>query len=174
MTPIANTFEVLPAGIGRVDYSLAVERSTSNIWTAPLRQENYVSGSDAVVPPLPWPWAYIGVMPMPQEDGSFDYPASTITVHFVELHLCVESNILLSIFIMRYNSLADYFIYNIAEYTPRIYGYNEVNIHYNLGYATRPGCVYGAGYMLYSPHPTEHLLGRVSGIMTDLTRPWMT
>jgi len=173
MTPIQSIYPVTAEGIGRQDYTQCVQRSTSQFHTAALRQAGIAFGYSGLLPTVPWPNIYAGVVVMPQDDGSWDYGASTIIVHFMEMSITIGSNCLVVIGLARFASLADLYIWNVAEYFPRIYGYGRAKIQYTNGITSQPGSVYATVTGFYSSNPTEHYTGMCTGLVTDLTIPWM-
>jgi hypothetical protein len=171
--PIVQTFPVVTEGIGRVDYSLTVERSTATFYTPALRQQIYTASYRGTLPTLPPGWVYAVVVPMPQEDGSWWYEASSIAMHLMEVSLAIHTNCLVRTGSFRYASLANYYAGIIAQRFITIYGYGQACVELKMGIPTQPGSVYTIALGFYSPHPTEYFTLDVSGLMTDLTRPWM-
>jgi len=75
-----RTFPVPTTGVGRLDYTKSVERATQPFITPSLRQSRFVGhGGPWVLPTDPWPFG-VWIVPwsMPQEDGTYDWTASSI------------------------------------------------------------------------------------------------
>lgn len=171
--PLQETFDVAVGGIGRRDYTLGVERSTSALYTPPYRQEVFIMRYDGVVWTLPYPSVYLFVVPMPQEDGTWGYEASSITMHFAEMSFNIATNELTLTGMLRFASLADYYLFIIAENFVQMYGYGHTEIGYTLGIPSRPGSVYAIIGGFWSASPTMQITMVANGLITDLTREWM-
>jgi len=174
MPQIVETFAVETQGIGRVDFTKTVERSTSNVPTSPLRQTSVWTSASYVLPVGPYPLYYIAVWPLPQENGTWAYPASTIMETYNNVAVSITKNALVGAALVRFASLADYYILNIAEYFPRLFGYGKVVINLTTGISTRPGSVYGLLFGFWTGGITERVTINVHGLVWDLTPPWMT
>jgi len=170
---IIETFPVESQGIGRVDYTLSVERSTEALSDTHLRQGMWGATWGLALPTLVFPHIYEAAQPMPQEDGTWDYLASSVTMHFMELSIGLETNVLVFVQIFRYASLEDYYHYIIAQRFPGVYGYGQASIEYKSGIPTQPGSLYSEVFGFWSPNPTEYITANASGIFTDLTPPFM-
>ena len=172
--PITEAYDVKIGGIGRIDYSIGIERSTAAFYTPRLRQQIYtIIYRGAIPPPGPYPWTYGFLIPLPQDDGTWGWEASSIAMHFMELMLSIHSKYLVRTGIIRWASLADYWDDIIAERLIPMNGYGEARIDLQNGIATQPGSVYAIAAGFYSPNPTEYVVMEASGLMTELTRAWM-
>lgn len=173
MPTITEQYSVNTEGIGRKDYTLRVERSTASLYTPSLRQNVFIMRYEGVVPTLPYPSLYLFVIPMPQEDGTWNWEASSVTMHFMEMSFAIGSNSLVLTGLIRFASLADYFAFIIAENFPQQYAYTHTEFGYTLGIPTQPGSVYTVISGFWSPYAAEQITMVTTGLITDLTRPWM-
>lgn len=122
---------------------------------------------------LPWPYVYTFPIPMPQEDGTWWWEASSITMHFIEMSLTLRSNNLTLIGLLRFASLDDYLASIVAEFFPQMFGYTGAELNYTKGIPTRPGSVYAILGYFASASLTEEISMVCNGLITDLTREWM-
>jgi hypothetical protein len=173
MPIVGATYNVEVEGIGTTDYTVKVERSTAAFYTPSLRQEVFIMRYAGVLPTLAYPSVYLFVVPMPQEDGSWGYEASSIVMHFAEMSFTISSNHLTLTGLLRFASLADYYGFIIAENFPQMYGYNSTKLNYTLGIPTQPGSVYVIIGGFWSSNATEIVTMVSNGLITDLTRQWM-
>jgi hypothetical protein len=173
MAIVDLTFNVPTKAIGLKDYTLKVERSTASVYTPTMRQEVFIMRYEGIVASLPYPSVYLFMIPMPQEDGTWGYEASSIVMHFVEMGFSIGSNHLTLIGLIRWGSLADYYNWIIAENFPQIYGYTRAKLNYTLGIPSRPGSVYTVIAGFWSSNATEQVSMVTTGLITDLTRDWM-
>ncbi|GAH81381.1 unnamed protein product, partial [marine sediment metagenome] len=90
-----ETFEVATVGVGRMDYSKAVERSTVPYATPSLRQSRSASNVEYTLPYYPWPATWYNAWGMPQYDGTYDWVASSIILNFTSVYISINSNCLL-------------------------------------------------------------------------------
>lgn len=171
--PIEQVFNVEAKGIGMRDYTVRVERSTAALYTPSLRQEVFIMRYAGVLPTPPYPSVYLFVIPMPQNDGTWGWEASTIAMHFTEMSFTINSNNLTLIGLIRFASLDDYLLFIIAENFPQMYGYGHTQIGYTLGIPTQPGSVYAVACGFWSSNLAEQVSFVSNGLITDLTREWM-
>jgi len=165
-------------GIGRKDYTAKVERSTATLYNPSLKQEIFIMEYLGPLSTLPYPNLYLMVIAMPQEDGTWGWEASTITMHFMEMSITIGSNNLTLIGLLRFASLADYdaFIRGElppAENFPQMYGYGNAKLNYTLGIPTQPGSVYAIVWGFWSASAVEQVSMVSNGLITNLTREWM-
>jgi len=166
-------FTVRAKGIGRRDYTTRVERSTTTLYSPSLKQEVFIMRYAGVLATVPFPSVYLFVIPMPQEDGTWGYEASSIMMHFMEMSLTIRSNSLTLIGLLRFASLDDYYAFIIAENFPQIYGYTRAKLSYTKGIPTQPGSVYVILGGFWSSSVAEGISMVSNGLITDLTREWM-
>jgi len=173
MPVVEQIFSVPAIVIGTKDYTQKVERSTAALYTPSLRQEVFIMRYTGTLPTLPYPSVYLFVIPMPQEDGTWGYEASSIVMHFMEMSFTIGSNNLVLIGLLRFASLADYYAWIIAENFPQMYAYGHTSLEYTVGIPTRLGSVYAIACGFWSANPTEIVSFVTNGLITDLTRQWM-
>lgn len=167
-----ETFVVEAVGVGRVDYSQAVERGTQPFVTPSMHQMKIVLIGTFALPPVPWPGAWLLPFAMPQEDGTWGWTASSLIMHFFEVCASIRTNHLVTVGLLRFNSKADYDIYNIAERSPQVFGYGKAELTFLRGIPTQKGSVYAFLFGFWSGDPGEITIG-YNGLCTDLTIPWM-
>jgi len=160
-------------GIGRKDYTAKVERSTATLYNPSLKQEIFIMEYWGTLSTLPYPSVYFFIIPMPQEDGTWGWEASAITMHFMEMSFTIGSNNLTLIGLLRFASLADYDAFIIAENFPQMYGYGNTKLNYTLGIPTQPGSVYAIVGGFWSSSVAEEVSMVSNGLITNLTREWM-
>jgi len=170
---IIQTFDVTAKGIGRKDYSRAIERSIQPFLTPTLRQTTFTATATWTVAVTIFPVAYASAVSMPQEDGSWDWLASSIPVHFFEVYVSIMTNHLVTVSLVRYNSVADYLAGIIAEWSPEIFGYGNANLTFHKGIPTQEGSLYAIRFGGWPTAATVEVTMGGSGIVTDLTLPWM-
>lgn len=170
---MAETFVVPAKGIGRMDYSSAIERATQPFVTPALRQDRFAGAGSWILPVFPFPFAWASLLPMPQEDGTWDWPASTIPVHFFELNVSIKTNHLVTLGLLRYASIDDYIAGIIAERSPQIFSYNNAELTFLKGIPTQPGSLYAALAGGWPDTATFWMSLMATGIATELTPPWM-
>ena len=171
--PATEVFDVQAQGVGRRDYTLRVERSTASLYTPSLRQLVFIARYSGILPTPPYPIVYLFPIPMPQEDGTWDWEASSITMHFMEMSFTIGSNSLVQIGLLRFASLADYYAHIIAENFPQQYAYTHTEIGYTLGIPTQPGSMYVLLGGFWPAGAAEQVSMVNNGLITDLTREWM-
>jgi hypothetical protein len=170
---VETSFIVPASGIGRKDYTVTVERSTAALYSPSLKQEVFIMEYWGALATLPFPSIYLFAIPMPQEDGTWGWEASSITMHFMEMSFTIGSNNLTLIGLLRFASLDDYYAFIIAENFPQMYGYSNTKINYTLGIPTQPGSVYIVIGGFWSTSVAEQVSMVTNGLITDLTREWM-
>jgi len=172
---VAEKDFVIPTrGIGRLDYSKAIERSTQPFLTPTLRQSRFVGhGGPWILPADPWPAMWAITWSMPQEDGTYDWTASSIVRNFFEINVSVKSNHLVMTRMDRFASYQDYLDYNVAEYFPQVYGYGKAKLEFLAGLPTQEGSVYAQVFGCWPDTPTFEITAEIYGLNTKLTRPWM-
>jgi len=173
MAVIEQSYDVKARGIGRKDYTLSVERSTSALYTPTMRQEIFIMRYAGILPTLPYPSVYLFIIPMPQEDGTWGWEASSIVMHFAEISVTIGSNHLALTGLIRWASLDDYFAFIVAENFPQMYGYGATYLSFTVGIPTQPGSVYTVVGAFWSTNPAEQMSMVANGLITDLTRDWM-
>lgn len=175
----AVTFVAPVKGVGRKDYSKAIEYSTQPYITPSLRQDRDIAIGTVTNPTLPFPTAWMFPLLMPQEDGTWDWLASSITTHFFEVFTSIMTNHLVVVGLIRYASIDDFFLDIIAERSPILYSYNKAEVNFLKGIPTKVGSLYCllAGAWPYTDGipdaPDYELTVGYTGIATDLTAPWM-
>jgi len=172
-----ETFAITARGVGRKDYSKTTERSIQPFPTPTLRQDRFNITGTVILPVIPFPWVYLfGPIPLPQEDGTWEYTASTISAHFFNLSASIKTNHLICLGLVRFASLDDFGWGIIAEQSPTIFSYNRVVLTFSVGIPTQEGSVYAVyanAWPDWAGGPFEFALTSV-GIYSDLTPPWMT
>lgn len=166
-------FPVKARGIGRRDYTESIQYSTAPFTTPSLMQQGFVALGTFVVPVSIFPVAWASAFPLPQEDGSFGFLASSINAHFSEVDVSIRSNHLVTCALVRYNSIADYLAGNIAEWSPEIFGYGHATLKFQKGIPTQEGSLYAIRFGGWPETATVEITIGASGIVSDLTLPWM-
>lgn len=167
-------FVIPQKGVGQQDYTVVVERSTATLATPSLRQEIMLLTFDDSYPPPPFPAQYQVFVPMPQEDGTWGWEASSIRVHFIDLSIAGRKNALCCVGMMAYESLAALTggLPPIAWY-PRVYDYGRAVLKYSKGIASQTGRVYAVHFAVWSDAVTEPFSLEGFGIITELSLAWM-
>jgi len=174
MPSIVESYTVKPEGIGRVDFTKTIERSTSNTPTSTLRQAMCWTSLSLFLPVGPYPWYYIAIWPLPQEDGTWAHEAGSIYETYYDMSVSVLKNALVGASLIRFASLADYYIVNVAEYFPRLFGYGKVDINFRNGISTVEGSVYGILFGFWTDAVWDRVNIDIHGVVWNLTPPWMT
>lgn len=174
-----EAFAMTSRGVGRKDYSKAVEYSTQPYITPSLRQDRDIALGTFIEDTLPFPNAWMFPLTLPQEDGTWDWLASSISTHFFEVFTSIKTNHLVVVGLLRYASIDDFFLDIVAERSPILYSYNKAELTFLKGIPTEVGSLYCllAGAWPYTDgipdSPTFELTVGYTGIATDLTAPWM-
>lgn len=172
-----ESLTVAAKGVGRRDYSRTIEHSIQPFPTPTLRQDRFNILSTVVLPVIPFPYEYLfGPIPMPQEDGTWGYTASSISVHFFNFSASIRTNHLIFVGLVRYASLEDFYYEIVAEQSPAIFSYNRVALTFSKGIPSKEGSVYAVcanAWPELSVGYFEFTLTAI-GIYSDLTPPWMT
>lgn len=169
-----EAFTVATRGVGRKDYSRAVEHSVQPFITPTLRQDRFsLTGPLFTVPFQPFPLVWEVPLTMPQEDGSWGWLASSIHLHFFELGVFIMTNHLVAIGLLRYASIEDFLIGNVAQTSPQIFGYDKANLTFLKGLPTQEGSLYAIMFGGWPDTTTFEVGLTATGIGTDLTPPWM-
>lgn len=166
-------FAVTTKGVGRKDYSRSVERSTQPFLTPTLRQDRFNITFNDVIITRPFPIVFTFVFTLPQEDGSFDFEASSIGVHFFDFTASLKTNSLCVIGLFRYASYADWLANILAERSPQAFGYGRAKLKFSRGIPSKQGSVYSILAGGWPETPTYEMSVDVLGLLTDLTPPWM-
>lgn len=166
-----ETFIVTPKGVGRKDYSKTTERSTQPFITPTLRQDRIEMHADFTLAVFPFPSAWQFLIPLPQEDGTWWYEASSIVTHIFEIHVSLRTNHLVTLGLLRYASIDDYPL--IPERAPQIFSYGKANLTYSKGIPTQKGSLYSILASGWPDTPTQDITIMATGIVTELTAPWM-
>ena len=101
-------FAVEAKGVGRRDNTSVIQRSVSHFITPSLRQAVYTGAYNWFLPVYAWPWAWQVALGMPQEDGSWNYEVSSISLHMSEMWVATDRKTLVTVGLLRYDSLAHY------------------------------------------------------------------
>lgn len=168
-----QTFVVEARGIGHRDYTGGVQHSTAPFITPSLRQTSLVILATFEVPVNIFPSAWATAVAMPQEDGSFGWLASSISLHISEVDVSIRSNHLVTCAWIRYNSIADYLAGIIAEWSPEIFGYGHATLIFQKGLPTQEGFLYALRFGAWTETATVEITLGGTGILSDLTLPWM-
>lgn len=168
-----GTFAVTARGVGRKDYTKTIERSTQPFITPSLRQTEISAYASFTLAVLPFPSIWVWLMPLPQEDGTWYWLASSIVVHFFELHVSLRTNHLVTIGLARYASIADYLAGHITERGPQIFSYSKADLSLSKGIPTQEGSLYALLATGWPDTPTMEITVMATGIVTELTAPWM-
>lgn len=184
--PIQTSFTVPVKGIGRKDYTAKVERSTATLYNPSLKQEVFIMRYAGVLYTVPFPSIYLFAIPLPQEDGTWGYEASSIVMHFMEMSFTIRSSSLTQVGLLRFASLDDFYdfyfsgeiyanvgLYN-GELYPQMYGYTSTKLSYTKGIPTQPGSMYVVVGGFWSSSMAEEVSMVCNGLITNLTREWMS
>ncbi len=170
-----KAFAVPTRGVGRLDYSRAIERSTEPFATPALRQDRSAGIYEYTLPYIPWPGgSWYNAFPFPQEDGTWDWEASSIILHFSSIHASIQTNNLLYIRLDRFASWEDWLIYNVAQSSPQLFGYGKVVLDFIIGIPSQEGSVYGFTWGAWPPDAANYDISvGFDGLYSELTAPWM-
>lgn len=166
-------FTVPAKGVGRKDYTSTVERSTQPYVTPSLRQTRFTGVGTFVLPVLIFPMAWASLMSMPQEDGTWGWAASSIVMHTLEMSASVKSSDLITVAWLKYNSIADYMAGIPAERYAHIFSYGKARVQLATGIPTEQGKYYAIRFSAWPEGATQEITVNITGIATELTRPWM-
>jgi len=166
-------FAVPVKGVGLPDYTATMERITSPTMSPILRQRAAMGPFAGWIPTRPFPLMYNMVLEQPQEDGTFGWIASSISVHWSRVEIAASSNCLLRIEFLRYRSFLDAAMGIPDVVYPGVYGYGKAIVEYSAGIKTEPGYLYGERMGIWSPNAWEYITISAIGLITDLTPPWM-
>ncbi len=171
---MTKTFAVEARGVGRSDYSQAVEYATQPYITPTLRQARFsLINATFLDVTLPYPFGYKVPILMPQEDGSFGWLASAVVLHWVEIGMFIKTNHLVALGLRRYANIADYLAGVVAQRSPHIFKYGNASISFSKGIPTQVGSIYAIWTGAWPDTATYQITLTATGILTDLTPPWM-
>lgn len=172
--PTVSTFPVEAKGMGRRDYTKAVERSTQPFITPSLRQIRFAGQGTWTLPAGAWPggWWYVA-WAMPQDDGTWGWTASSVVQNLFEIYVSTRSNHLVLIGLQRFASWNDYVIYNVADWYPQLFGYGKVGLTFQAGIPTIEGSVYATIFGCWTDAASYEITVGIYGISTELSLPWM-
>jgi len=170
---ITTTFAVKERGVGRKDYSGAIEYATQPFVTPSMRQTRITISDVWTLPVTAFPGAWSLAVPMPQEDGSWDWYASSLVVNFFEFHVSIDTNNLVIIGLNRYASIDDYMTGIVAQAAPRIFSYGQADLIFSKGIPTQAGSLYGILVAGWTDTAVVEIMISATGIVTNITAPWM-
>lgn len=157
-------YEAPVKGIGRKDYSKMVERSVTAFATVALAQEWLTIYSKYCSIPVPaFPDVYEVIIPMPQEDGTWDWLASTIPTSWYDFSVHTDLNNLAYVGFQNYANLTDYFADIIHEQLGEVFGYRQAKLISSKGIPTEAGYLYTIRYAVWSTKPWA------GGVYQDVT-----
>jgi len=171
---MTRPFSIVTRGSGHIDYTRVVERSTATLPTPSLKQEVALFCLTDTYAVPPFPFSYQVFVPMPQEDGTYAWEASSIVTHFLDFSMSLKNNCLCKVGLLRYSSQASLEAGDPPdEWYPAVYGYGRVTLKYTKALATKPGRVYAINFGFWSENAAEEVHLDGYGIITDLTLAWM-
>jgi len=113
-------------------------------------QTRYSSVLSITLPTVPFGFIYTIYFIFP--GGVVAAPATPR--HFYNVINTSGRNALVLAGFYRFNSWADYLIFNVDEWYGTVYGYGKAELHWTNGIKTEEGKVYAAGICEYSERPT--------------------
>lgn len=148
MTPV-KPFTVAVKGIGRRDYSRAVEFASQATMKGHQVRSNYAYDFYDV-PTVPYPYAYSFLLDWFNAEGEIVTPAPDIPYHIYKLILTTGRKALAIVGLYRFLSEDDFWIGLIDKWYGDIYGYNAAELVYTNGIKTEEGKVYAVALAEYS------------------------
>lgn len=162
-----TTYSVAPAGIGKRDFSVAIQRSTAMV-IAPRTNRIAWNVTYPGLATFPWPncWG-TGPWLFFDEDNNIVDVAPRTPYHIFEGEASSPMNALTLWAFLRFPSMADYFAWNWDRWYGDYYGYGKARMKLTSGIKTEFGCVYTAVFSVYSEFPTFDVTLDVHGVEED-------
>lgn len=157
---IASTWPVVSRGIGRSDYSAAIDFASQA--TMRGHQARFVvAWTFEDVPTSPFPYAYeyvIGFYDFHSETWVYAAPAQPY--HIFRVALTTDRNALVDVVLAKYASIADYLAGIIDTVYGEVFGYQNTELLVTNGVRTEEGCVYSVIFAEWSEEAyfTAHIM----------------
>lgn len=168
-----KTFSVPVKGVGRRDYSKMVEHSIEPFVTIALTQMVFAAQATFTLAGRLFPGAWISALPMPQEDGTWGWLASSIPCIFYNVSVSIKTNSLVVVGLRNYASIADYFSNTIHKRFGETFSYGEAKLKFSKGVVTEEGYLYAVYYGAWPVATPYELTFTAHGMISELTPPWI-
>jgi len=157
-------FTVPTKGIGRKDYSNAIEFATYATSKGLQARFTYMA-EWTDLPTLAWPDFYVCSIQFFDEEHALTYPAPGIPYHLYQLLITGESNALIFTGFYRFNSEDDIWSWNVDKWYGDMFGYGRAELNFSKGIKTVKGKWYIIAFAQYIDKPT---------FSVDLTSHWLS
>ncbi len=165
--PSILTYAVVSQGVGKRDYSLTVEKSTEPVISHRHRRASY-SGTWAGIPTNVYPGWYLNwPMQWINEYGIGVDVAPRLPYHIYEIEVATPLSCLVYLSFWRFDSLADWDIFNPDAWYGDIYGYRKARFLWSRGLTIIEGKVYAIGFGVYSELPLFDLTVDAHSLIED-------
>jgi hypothetical protein len=147
-----ETFVVPATGIGRRDYSQAVEFASQATMRGHQLRGAVIMDS-VVLPTVPWPWCYATPIAFFDAEGILR-PTPTIPEHFQSIIVTTQRQALVLAGLYRFRTYNDIVIWNPDEWYGDMFGYGRAELLYTSGIKTELGKYYAIALAEWSEEPT--------------------
>lgn len=164
---VVQVFDVPIEGIGRRDYSQAVEVATASSWRGHQRRVSW--GGSYTLPTPVFGLVYITYLPF---DVSIEDPlglfAPATPYYFMSLTVSSIQDALTCVFFANFATWDDVLIFNYDEWFGEIYGYGKASLEYSKGVKTKEGRIYVLGFCTYPESATFTAEFSVHGLQEEV------
>lgn len=148
-----RTFAVTPGGIGRRDYSTAIEYASQPALRGWQGRNNWAADYSGV-PTLPFGWAYEMRLGFYTAGGLLVYEApSDIVNHIYYAGVTSSRKALVNVGLWVFANLADWWAWIVEKSLGWVNGYGAAELEFTKGVNTEAGKVYSIMFGEYSPEP---------------------
>ena len=160
-------FTVPPVGIGRRDYSEAVEFASEASFKGHQRRDCWTFEAPGV-PTVPFPGFYAIALGFWDAEHVPVIPAPDIPFHIYKVTITTGRAALAIAGFYRFASLADAGIWNVEKWYGDSYGYGKAELVYTNGIRTLEGKVYCVALAEYSEMPTFDVRMNADGLHEEV------
>jgi len=149
-----KTFNVASRGIGRKDYSLAVEYASQPALKGWQARNNWALDYEDV-PTLPYDWAYVIYLGFFDAEGVLhgEVPSGIVN-HIYYVGVTSSRKALVVAALYEFASLDDYWAWIVESEYGYVSAYGVAELVFTNGINTKPGRVYAVMWTEYSEKPT--------------------
>ncbi len=166
---IERTLVVPGKGVGLRDYSQQIERGVPGFISTALAQDYYaITGATFIVPTPAFAAGYQFALEFPQEDGSIDFVASSITLHIHIITASLRTNDLLLCELRKYTEAGA-----LVERFGSRWNYGKAELRFTAGMPCAEGFVWYIFFGAWPQTPTYEISVDLFGMVSNLTLPWI-
>jgi len=163
-----KTFAVASKGIGRRDYSLAIEYASQPTVKGWQGRNNWAADYEGV-PTLPFGWAYMDRLGFYDAKGNLVYEApSDIVNHIYYAGVASSRKALVNVGIWVFANEADYWAGIVEKDLGWVSGYGIAELEFTTGINTEAGKVYALLFGEYSEEPTFDMRYTVNALEEEV------